>query len=333
MKYRKLGKNGPQVSALGLGCMGMTASYGPTDNLTSIQVIQRAYEQGVSFFDTADMYGNGENEQLVGKAIQPFRNKITLATKCGIKIIDGEHYIDNTASYIKQACESSLKRLGVDHIDLYYLHRYNPEIPLEESMNALLDLVEAGKVNFIGLSEIDADVLEAAHKVLGDKLIALQTEYSIANSTFAERLLPVCRKLGVAFVPYSPIGRGLLSGKLSHTQQLKESQALEFRVFLPQFQENAFSHNLQLVKTLGQIADKKHITLSQLALSWLLAQGEDIIPIPGTKKPAYLDENLAAVNITLDSEELAHVEAARKAHPIQGERYPEVLMKLFNLTV
>lgn len=331
MEYRKLGKKGPLVSALGLGCMGMSPSYGPTDDTISLQVIKRAYDKGITFFDTADMYGNGGNEQLLGHAIRPFRDKIILATKCGIKFIGDECKIDNTPSYIKQSCEASLRRLGVEEIDLYYLHRYNPEVSFHESMGALLDLVKEGKVRHIGLSEVDAETLGKAHQILGDSLIALQTEYSIANAEFAEIVLPTCRKLGISFIPYSPLGRGLLSGKIKDTKAFKESTTVEYRAMLPQFQPDILTNNLFLIKAIETIAKRKKCTEAQLSLAWLLAQGDDIIPIPGTKKLEYLEENIGSLNVTLSNEDLELIEKARSENPVKGGRYPKELMELFHL--
>lgn len=331
MEFRKLGKKGPVVSALGLGCMGMSASYGPTDDTTSLEVIQRAYDRGITFFDTADMYGNGANEQLLGHGIRSFRDKIILATKCGIKFIGDECKIDNTPNYIKQSCEASLRRLGVETIDLYYLHRYNPDVALHESMGALLDLVKEGKVKHIGLSEVDAETLEKAHQILGDSLIALQTEYSIANSEFAETVLPTCKKLGVSFIPYSPLGRGLLSGKIKDAKAFKESTAVEYRAVLPQFQSDLLMHNLFLIKAIEAIAKRKKCTVAQLSLAWLLAQGDDIIPIPGTKKLEYLEENIGSLNVILSNQDLELIEKARAENPVKGGRYPKELMELFYL--
>jgi aryl-alcohol dehydrogenase-like predicted oxidoreductase len=331
MKYRKLGKRGPLVSALGLGCMGMSASYGPTDDATSLQVIQRAYDRGITFFDTADIYGNGVNEQLLGRAVRSFRDKITLATKCGIKFIGDECKIDNTPNYIRQSCEASLRRLGVEEIDLYYLHRYNPDMPLHESMGALLDLVKEGKIKHIGLSEVDAETLGKAHQILGDSLIALQTEYSIANAEFAETVLPSCRKLGISFIPYSPLGRGLLSGKINDAKAFKESTAVEYRALLPQFQSDVLTNNLFLIKAIETIAKRKKCTVAQLSLAWLLAQGDDIIPIPGTKKFEYLEENIGSLNVSLSNEDLELIQKARSENPVKGGRYPKELMELFHL--
>lgn len=331
MKYRKLGKNGPLVSALGLGCMGMSPSYGPINDTLSLKVIQRAYDVGITFFDTADMYGDGANEKLLGSAIRSFRDKIVIATKCGIKFVDDECKIDNTRRYIKQACEASLIRLGVEAIDLYYLHRYNPEVPLQESMETLLELTREGKVKHIGLSEVEAETLEKAHAILGDKLIALQSEYSIANPGLAEKVFPTCRKLNIAFVPYSPLGRGLLSGKVRDAKVFAESPVLDFRSILPQFQSDVLPDNLHLINAIEKIAKRKNCTTAQLSLAWLLAQGDDIIPIPGTKRLEYLEENIASLNVHLSSEDLRIIENVRRENPIKGVRYPEGLMKLFHL--
>lgn len=331
MEHRKLGKEGPLVSALGLGCMGMSASYGPTDDTTSSQVIKRAYDQGITFFDTADMYGNGANEQLLGRAVRSFRDKIIIATKCGIKFIGDECKIDNTPNYISQSCDASLRRLGVEAIDLYYLHRYNPDVHLHESMGALLNLVKEGKVKHIGLSEVDAETLGKAYQILGDSLVALQTEYSIANAEFAEIVLPTCRKLGISFIPYSPLGRGLLSGKIKDAKVFKESTAVEYRAMLPQFQPDVLNNNLFLIKAIEMVAKRKKCTVAQLSLAWLLAQGDDIILIPGTKKLDYLEENMGSLNVHLSNEDLELIEKARSENPVKGGRYPKELMELFHL--
>lgn len=331
MKYRNLGKKGPLVSSLGLGCMGMSPSYGPTNDTISLRVIKHAYEQGITFFDTADMYGNGTNEQLLGEAIRPFRNKVIIATKCGIKFVGDECKIDNSPKYISQACDASLARLGVEEIDLYYLHRFNPEVPLSESIGALSDLVKEGKIRYIGLSEVDSETLEKSHQILGDSLVALQTEYSIANAQFAESMLPICRKLGVSFIPYSPLGRGLLSGKIRNADNFKDCNVVEYRSILPQFQPDVLPANLRLIQAIETIAARNKCTLTQLSLAWLLAQGNDIIPIPGTKRLEYLDENMAAINITLSKEDLQLIEKARRENPIEGGRYPQELMELFHL--
>lgn len=332
MKFRKLGKKGPLVSALGLGCMTMTESYGPTNEKSGLETIEIAYENGVTFFDTADMYGSGANEKLVGKAIKHFRKKIVIATKCGIEYVDQGLKINNTPQYILKACENSLKRLEIDVIDLYYLHRYNPEIPIEESMQAMLKLIEEGKILHVGLSEVDGPTLERAHRLLGDKLVAVQTEYSILNRSVAEAILPTCRKLGVAFVAYSPIGRGLLSGKIKDSKIFSASSEFDFRSMLPQFQSEAFKDNLGLVEAITALSKMKNCTPAQLALAWLLAQGEDIIPIPGTKHAEYLTENLQALNIILSPNDLKMIDEAIRQNPVKGNRLPEELLKVFHLS-
>jgi aryl-alcohol dehydrogenase-like predicted oxidoreductase len=334
MKYRKLGKKGPTVSSIGLGCMVLTESYGPSDKKLDAQLIQKAYEKGVTFFDTADCYGMGANEELVGQAIKPFRKDVLIATKCGIEIreSDFQHFINNKPSYIKKACHASLKRLGMETIDLYYLHRYNPETAIEESMGAMQELIDEGKILYVGLSEVDGDILERAYKVLGDKLVALQTEYSIANQAVAQAVLPVCHQLGIGFVAYSPLGRGLLSGTIRDPKAFKESAEFDFRSILPQFQPETYQENFRLVDALIAIARKKNCTPAQLALAWLLAQREDIIPIPGTKQIKYLEQNMQAVDITLSSADLAAIEEAVQKYPIKGARYPEELLKIFHLT-
>lgn len=320
MKQRQLGKGGPKVSAMGLGCMGMSSFYGPTDEKSAIQVIERAYEEGITLFDTADMYGNGANEILLGKAVKNFRNKIIVGTKCGIEWDGKELKVHNSPEYIQRACDASLKRLGIDTIDVFYLHRFNPAVPLENSMQAMLDLISNGKIRYVGLSEVDGGTLEKAHRILGDKLVALQSEYSILNHTAPEPVIPICRKLKIAFVAHAPLGRGLLTGKFKDPRAFTESGAFDVRSISPQFQGDAFENNLHLVDGLETIAKKKRCTLAQLALSWLLALGEDIIPIPGTKRLDYLIENLGALNVNLSKEDLSAIDQVIKSHPIQGQR-------------
>lgn len=333
MKYRKLGKKGPLVSSLGFGCMVMTESYGASDKKAFGSIIQKAYENGVTFFDTADVYGQGSNEELLGKAVQSFRKEIIVATKCGIEInpTDFSHTINNQPSYITKACEASLKRLNIEMIDLYYLHRFNPEVAIEDSMGAMLRLIKAGKILYVGLSEVDGETLERAHRVLGDKLIAIQTEYSLANHAVANTVLPTCRKLGIGFVAYSPLGRGLLSGFIKDPKIFKESAEFDFRSILPQFQTDVYQENLQLVEALAVIAKKKNCTPAQLSLAWLLAQGEDVIPIPGTKRESYLLENLKAAAIQLSVSDLAEIDKAILNNPIKGARYSNELLKIFQL--
>ncbi len=335
MKYRKLGKKGPLVSSLGLGCMVMTESYGASDKKADERIIQKAYEKGVNFFDTADVYGQGANEELLGKAVKAFRKDIVIATKCGIQIDPNNfsHSINNHPNYIHQACDASLKRLGMERIDLFYLHRFNPEVAIEDSMGAMLQLIEEGKILFVGLSEVNGDILERAHRVLGDKLVALQTEYSIANNAVAKKVLPTCRKLGVGFVAYSPLGRGLLSGSIRNAKVFQDSSEFDFRSILPQFQPDTYEENLHLVEAITSIAKKKNCTAAQLSLAWLLAQGEDIVPIPGTKRENYLLENLKAVDLQLSANDLAAIDEAIRKNPIKGARYTEDLLKIFHLKV
>jgi len=335
MEYRKLGKNGLVVSALGLGCMGMSPeTYGPTDQQSAKNTINYAYENGVTLFDTADIYGNGENERFLGPILGGLqRDKIVVATKCGLKEQETGLQINNTPEYIQQACDESLKRLGIDYIDLYYLHRYNPETPIEHSMQAMLALINAGKIRYVGLSEVDAPTIEHAYKILGDKLVAVQTEYSMMNYLAAETILPTCRKLGISFVPFSPIARGLLAGHITDPKVFKEHKEFDFRSILPQFQGECFEQNLRLIEAVKAIATKKHCTPAQLSLAWLLAQGEDIVPIPGTQKVNHLKENIAAAELKLSSDDLNLLAKARQTNPIKGARYPQALMEIFNLEV
>lgn len=325
MKYRQLGKDGPTVSAMGLGCMGMSEHYGPIDAKSALQVIQEAYEKGITFFDTADMYGRGKNEILLGQGIKGFRNKIVIATKCGLEHTPEGLRINNRKEYIRAACERSLKRLEVETIDLYYLHRHHQATPIEEAMEVMLELIEEGKIVHIGLSEVGPDIIERAHKVLGSKLIAIQSEYSMMNHESAEMVLPTCRQLGLAFVAFSPLARGLLSGKITSRNTIAQAGELDFRGLLPQFREEALPQNLRFVKAVEQFAKQKQATTAQIALAWLLAQGPDIIPIPGTKKPDYLRENLEAVNIVLTPEDLKQLKTIIDEHPIFGARLPETM--------
>ncbi len=329
MKQRKLGKHGPIVSALGLGCMGMSEVYGqPSEEKAGIELIQAAYAMGITFFDTADMYGRGANEILLGKSIKPFRNKVIIATKCGIARNGDVLSTNNHPDYIKKACHDSLKRLDIETIDLYYLHRYNPETPIEVSMQTMLDLIKQGKICHVGLSEIDGEIVERAHAVLGDKLIAVQSEYSIVNRLSADLVLPTCRKLGIAFVPFSPIARGLLSGKIKDTKSFTESGAFDFRSVHPQFQQSALKTNLHLIDAVSAIAKKKKCTPAQLSLAWLLAQGEDIIPIPGTRRIQYLKENISSLDVHLSKEDLSALDSAMEKNPVEGGRYPEEMIKI-----
>lgn len=328
MKYRKLGKSGPKVSELGLGCMGISEFYGPTDEKTGIEVIQKAYEGGINFFDTADMYGRGANELLLGKAIESFRKDLVIATKCSLERIGDVTQINNDPAYIKKACEESLKRLNIDVIDLYYLHRYTPSVPIEESMRAMQELIQEGKIRFVGLSEVDGEIVKRAHNILGDRLVALQSEYSIVNRKPAEIALSTCRELGVAFVPFSPIARGLLSGKVKDSTSFAGSKAFDFRSILPQFQPEAYKANVKLIEAVCSLAEKKSCTPVQLALAWLLAQGNDIIPIPGTKRLDYLQENIKSVDLNLSEQELDELAQVMKQNPVKGNRYPDKILEI-----
>lgn len=323
MQQRKLGKNGPLVSALGLGCMGLSCFYGPpVQESLALEAIQAAFDQGVTFFDTADMYGNGHNEILLGNAIASFRNKVVVATKCGIEFDGVSLKVHNTPEYIWKACDASLKRLQMDTIDLFFLHRVTKDVAIEESMSAMKTLIDKGKIRFVGLSEVDAQTLEGAHRVLGDKLVALQSEFSILNHKEAEEMLPTCRKLGISFIAFAPLGRGMLTGRLKDTNEFTQSGAFDLRTISPQFQPDTFLHNLHLVQALETIAQKKKCTTSQLALAWLLAKGEDVIPIPGSGKIKNLMENLGAVQVNLTSNDMKDITLAMQANPVHGVRLP-----------
>jgi aryl-alcohol dehydrogenase-like predicted oxidoreductase len=321
MKYRNLGNDGPTVSALGLGCMGMSEFYGPTDETESINTIHRALDLGVTFLDTADIYGNGHNEELVGRAIRDRRGGVVLATKFGIVRGDGvRRRVDSSPEYARRAIDASLQRLGVDHVDLYYLHRRNPDIPIEDTVGALAELVEEGKIRHIGLSEVGADTLRRAHAV--HPITALQSEYSLWTRDVEAEILPTAQELGIALVAYSPVGRGFLTGKIESAEQLADN---DFRRFNPRFQGDNLDHNLKLVETVKTVAAEVGCSPVQLALAWLLAKGEDIVPIPGTKRVTYLEENVAAVDVALTGEHLRVLDNALPAPA--GDRYDEAGMR------
>jgi aryl-alcohol dehydrogenase-like predicted oxidoreductase len=316
MQHRRL--RDLEVSALGLGCMGMSDFYGPRDEAQSIRTIHRALELGIRFLDTADMYGPFTNEELVGRAIRDRRDRVVLATKFGnVRGEDGAFLgIRGDPEYVRQACDASLRRLGTDHIDLYYQHRVDTQVPIEETVGAMAELVAAGKVLHVGLSEAAPDTLRRAHAV--HPVTALQTEYSLWSREPEAELIPVCRELGIGFVPYSPLGRGFLTGQIRTPDDLA---ADDFRRSNPRFQGDNFARNLELVDTVRAIAADKGCTPAQLALAWVLAQGEDLVPIPGTRSPERLEENAAAADVALSAAELARLEAAFPVGAAAGDRY------------
>jgi aryl-alcohol dehydrogenase-like predicted oxidoreductase len=321
MQKRSLGTQGLVVSELGLGCMGMSEFYGTADEDESIATIQHAIELGVTFLDTADMYGPFTNERLVGRAIADRRDQVTLATKFGNeRAEDGTRLgVNGRPEYVRKACDASLVRLGVEHIDLYYQHRVDPDTPVEETWGAMKELVDAGKVRFLGISEAAPETIRRAHEV--HPITALQTEYSLWSRDVEDEILPTVRELGIGFVAYSPLGRGFLTGRIQRFEDLPEG---DFRRSSPRFQGENFEKNLELVDRVKEIANEKGVAASQLALAWLLHQGEDIVPIPGTKRCEYLEENVAAVGITLTDEELRRIDEVAPKGAASGERYSDM---------
>ncbi|HEY4148791.1 MAG TPA: aldo/keto reductase [Chitinophagaceae bacterium] len=328
MRKKKLGSQGLQAAELGLGCMGMSEFYGATNDAESIKTLHRAIELGITFWDTADMYGPFHNEELIGKAFKGQREKITLATKFGIMrdpTNPSVRGINGSRDYVKKACEASLKRLGTDTIDLYYLHRVDPATPIEETAGALGELVKEGKIKGIGFSEIAPATLRRAHAVY--PVSAVQTEYSLWTRDPEDGILDTCRELGVAFVAYSPLGRGFLSGQMKRFEDLA---ANDFRRISPRFQGENFQKNLDLVEKITVLAGKKGCTPSQLALAWVMAQGDFIFPIPGTRRIKYLEENLGALQVALSKAELEEIDAIFPRGAAAGLRYPEQAMGSLN---
>jgi len=319
---RQLGKSGPTVSMQGLGCMGMSQSYGPADETESIATVHRAIELGVFFLDTADIYGVGHNEQLVGRAIKDRRDKVVLATKFSFRRHEGQQRIDGRPEYVREACDASLRRLGVDHIDLYYQHRVDPKVPIEDTVGAMAELVSAGKVRHLGLSEASAATLRRAVAV--HPIAALQSEWSLwtrdlERSADGEGVVEVARELGTGIVPFSPLGRGFLTGAIKSPDDFGDD---DFRKNNPRFQGENFHRNLELVEEVRRLAGEKGCTPGQLALAWVMAQGEDVVPIPGTKRRAYLEENVGACAVSLTQDDVASLEKIAPPGAAAGERYP-----------
>ncbi|QIL74814.1 aldo/keto reductase [Hymenobacter sp. HDW8] len=328
MQTRTLGRSGLAVSALGLGCMGMSDFYGKRDNEQSMRTIHRALDLGVTFFDTADMYGPYTNEELVGRALRDRREQAIIATKFGIQRDPNDptkRGINGSPEYVRQACEGSLRRLGTDYVDLYYQHRVDPNTPIEETVGAMSRLVEEGKVRYLGLSEAAADTVRRANTV--HPIAALQSEYSLWSRDPEDGVLAACRELGVSLVAYSPLGRGFLTGQI---QRFEDLDADDYRRNTPRFQGENFQRNLDVVVRIKEMAAQKNCTPGQLALAWVLAQGDDIVPIPGTKRIEYLEENLGALEVHLSASELAQINEIAPQSAIAGLRYPEAMMGSVN---
>ena len=320
----RLGEEGPEVFRLGLGCMGMSGFYSGRDDEESRRTLERAVELGVTMFDTADMYGDGANEKLLGEVLRPLRDRVFIATKFGnVTRPDGSRGIDGRPEYVREACDASLKRLGVDVIDLYYQHRVDKTVPIEETVGAMGELVDAGKVRYLGLSEAGADTIRRADAT--HRISALQSEYSLWSRDVEDSVLPTCRELGIAFVAYSPLGRGFLTGRWSKPEDLPEDDS---RHRHPRFQAGNFEQNVKLVEAVEHVAERHQCTNAQVALAWVISRGDDIVPIPGTKKVKYLEDNVGSLDVELridDLEELTSLE------PAAGPRYPEPLMKTLDV--
>jgi aryl-alcohol dehydrogenase-like predicted oxidoreductase len=330
MTTRQLGDQ-LTVSAIGLGCMGMSFAYGGQDEQSSIRTLRRAVEIGVTFFDTAEVYGPFDNERLLGKALKGFRDRVVIATKFGFKIADHGvgvariAGVDGRAEHVKEVADASLKRLGIDVIDLYYQHRVDPQVPIEETVGAMADLVRAGKVRALGLSEAAPATIRRAHAV--HPISAVQSEYSLWTRDPEREVLPVCRELGIGFVPYSPLGRGFLTGTIRNQHSFGDA---DFRRTLPRFQTGALEQNLALVDALEAVAREKGVTAAQLALAWVLYQGDFIVPIPGARKIDHLEDNAAAADIALSAADIAAIEAAVPQESVVGNRYTEAMLQLVN---
>jgi aryl-alcohol dehydrogenase-like predicted oxidoreductase len=331
MRKRTLGSGGLEVGEVGLGCMGMSEFYGDADEEESTATIQHAIDLGITLLDTADMYGRGSNEKLVGEAIKERRDEVILATKFGVVRENadpadgpghGSRRIDGSPDYVRSACDASLKRLGVDHIDLYYQHRVDASTPIEETVGAMAELVEAGEVRYLGLSEASPETIRRAQAV--HPITALQTEYSLFSRDVEDEILPLCRELGIGFVPYSPLGRGFLTGRYRSRADFSGG---DFRLNMPRFRDENFEWNLRLVEQIEKLAAGKDATVGQLALAWLLGQGEDIVPIPGTRRRERLEDNVAATDVELTSDDLALIEDASPRKAVAGARYPEEAMQ------
>jgi aryl-alcohol dehydrogenase-like predicted oxidoreductase len=322
LAQRTLGREGLNVSALGLGCMSLTSAYGNVEESRALATLDRALDRGVTFFDTADVYGREANEQLIGRWLRGKRDRVVLATKFGNAFRDPERRVDGRPEYVRQACEDSLRRLGVDHIDLYYQHRVDPQVPIEETVGAMKRLVEDGKVRHLGLSEAAPATVRRADAI--HHITALQTEYSLWWREPEREIIPTCRELGIGFVAYSPLGRGLLTGTIRSGAHFGED---DFRRNHPRFQGDNLQHNLRMVEAVEGVAREKGVTAAQLALAWVLARGEDVVPIPGTSRPERIDENLGALALTLTPEDLHRLEAAAPVGAGAGERYPDFLLR------
>jgi aryl-alcohol dehydrogenase-like predicted oxidoreductase len=322
MQYRRLGKSSLVVSALGLGCMGMSQSYGEPDDKESIATLNHAIDRGITFLDTADMYGNGANEELLAPVLAKRRNEVILATKFGnVRAPDGRYLkVNGTPEYVQSACEASLRRLKISTIDLYYLHRVDKDTPIEDTVGAMARLIEQGKVRYLGLSEASAKTIRRAHATY--PIAALQSEYSLWTREHEVDIIPACREMGIGFVPYSPLGRGFLTGQVKSG----EFGPKDFRRISPRFQGENFQKNLELVGRVEKLAAEKHCTPAQLALAWVLAQGEDMVPIPGTKRRKYLDDNFGALDVSLTPADLRQIDGVLPRGAAAGARYPEEFM-------